>query len=252
MAGMKIIQWLNVGVRGSACWPEQETKIQFGSYELVLRPATKDTEQSVHIARQELSDDDAMTLLNRFLSVLAWCDDQGMETLDGWSGSPIPVSVPRQTRLIGSSIVFPFYRDIESDPKARLALALYREGRTINSIPFAFLSYFKILNIFWNDKWQNHKNEIIEGLRDVLPMITDGEARKNIDVLSKRKPDVAAYLHESGRCAVAHAYTKPTKPVVDPDEFSDLRRLSQEIWIIKAVAEFLIEDKLHVPRSLCG
>jgi hypothetical protein len=172
-----------------------------------------------------------------------------METLDGWSGSPIPVSVHRQTRLIGSSIVFTFYRDIEDDSKARLALALYREGRTINSIPFAFLSYFKILNIFWNDRWHNHKNEIIEGLRDVLPMITDGEARKRINDLSKQNPDVAAYLHESGRCAVAHAYSDP---VVDPDNFSALRRLSQDIWIIKAVAELLIEDKLHVSRSICG
>lgn len=238
-----MIRWLNMGVRGSACWPELETKIKFGGYELLLRPAAKDTEQSVHIARQELSDDDAVTLINRFLSILAWCDDQGMETLDGWSGSPIPVSVPRQTRLIGSSIVFTFCRDMEDDPKARLALALYREDRTINSIPFAFLSYFKILNVFWND------NEIIEGLRDVLPMITDGETRKCIDDLSKQHADVASYLYGSGRCAVAHAYSGT---VVDPDNFSDLRRLSQEIWIIKAVAEFLIEDKLHVSRSICG
>ncbi len=236
-------QWLNVGVRGSACWPEQETKIRFGGHELVLRPATKDTEQSVHIAGQKLSEDDAGTLINRFLSILAWCDDQGIETLDGWSGSPVPVSIPRQSRLLGSSIDFLFNRDIEDDPKARLALALYREGRTINSIPFAFLSYFKILNIFWND------SKIIEGLRDVLPMITDGEARKCIDNLSKQQPDVANYLYGSGRCAVAHAFSGT---IVDPDNFTDLRRLSQEIWIIKAVAEFLIEDNLHVSRSISG
>ncbi len=238
-----MIQWLNVGVRGSACWPEQETKIQFGGHDLVLRPATKDTEQSVHIALQGSSEDDASTLINRFLSILAWCDDQDMETLDGWSGSPIPVLVPRQTRPIGSSIAFTFYRDIECDPKARLALALYREGRTINSIPFAFLSYFKILNMFWKD------NKIIEGLRDVLPMIADGEAHKRIDDLSKQETDVATYLYKSGRCAVAHA---SFDPVVDPDDLSDLRRLSQDIWIIKAVAEFLIQEKLRVSRSICG
>lgn len=236
-------QWLNVGVRGSACWPEQETKIQFGGYELVLKPATKDTEQSVHIAHQELSDDKAVTLINRFLSILVWCDDQGTETIGGWSGSPIPVSVHRQSRSIGSSIAFPFYRDIEDDPKAQLALALYREGRTINSIPFAFLSYFKILNIFWNG------NEIIEGLRGILPLITDGEARNCIDDLSKQYTDVAEYLYGSGRCAVAHAYSGT---IVDPDNSFDLRRLSQDIWIIKAVAELLIKDKLNISRSICG
>ena len=141
-----MIQWLNVGVRGEADWPEEETKIQFGGHELVLRPATKNTEQSVHIALQGLSEVDALTLINRFLSILAWCD----------------VSVARQPRLLGSSIGFPFCRDAENDPKTRLALALYREGRTINSIPFQFLSYFKILNIFWKDKFQNTKMRLLK------------------------------------------------------------------------------------------
>lgn len=244
-----MMRLLTVGVRGSAAWPEQETKIRFGGHELILRPATKDTEQSVHIALQGLSEVDALTLINRFLSVLAWCDDQSMENLYGWSGNPVPVSVPRQSRLIGSAIAFPFYRDVENDPKARLALALYREGRTVNSVPFAFLSYFKILNIFWNDKHKRDSIYITDGLRDVLPKISDGEARKRIDGLSKKQTDVAAYLYQSGRCAVAHAYLDP---VVDPDDVDDLRRLSEDMGIIKAIAEYLIENELHVSRSICG
>jgi hypothetical protein len=244
-----MIRWLNVGVSGGAAWPGQETQIQFGGHELVLRPATRDTEQSVHIALQGLSEIEALTLINRFLSLLAWCDDQGMENLYGWSGNPIPVSVPRQSRLIGSSIAFPFYRDLEDNPKARLALALYREGRTISSVPYEFLSYFKILNIFWKDKFKNGKNEIVEGLRDALPKMFDTEARERIDNLSKQHTDIATYLYESGRCAVAHAYSDP---VIDPDDLSDLHRLSQDMWIIKAVAEFLIEDELHVSRSILG
>jgi hypothetical protein len=154
-----------------------------------------------------------------------------------------------ESRLIGSSIAFPFYRDLEDNPKARLALALYREGRTISSVPYEFLSYFKILNIFWKDKFKNGKNEIVEGLRDALPKIFDTEARERIDNLSKQHTDIATYLYESGRCAVAHAYSDP---VIDPDDLSDLHRLSQDMWIIKAVAEFLIEDELHVSRSILG
>ena len=142
-----MVRYLNVGVSGGATWPEHETKVQFDGHELILRPATEDAEQSVHIALKGISDVEALTLINRFLSVLAWCDDQGMENLYGWSGNPVPVSVPRRSRSVGSSIAFPFYRDIEADPKARLALALYREARTINSVPFEFLSYFKILNM---------------------------------------------------------------------------------------------------------
>ncbi len=244
-----MVRYLNVGISGEADWPEEETKIMFGGHELILRPATKDTEQSVHIALKGISDVEALTLINRFLSVLAWCDDQGMENLYGWSGNPVPVSVPRRSRSIGSSIAFPFYRDIEADPKARLALALYREARTINSVPFEFLSYFKILNMFWKDRSQNHKNELVEGLRDALSRIHDDEAVRRIDALRKQHSDVAAYLYESGRCAVAHAHSDP---IVDPDDVSDLRRLSEDMWVIKAVAEFLIENELHVSRSIIG
>jgi hypothetical protein len=238
-----MIKWSHVGVKGSADWPDKETKIQFGGHELILRPATKDTEQSIHIALQEISDTDALNLINHFLSILTWCTDQGMENLYGWSGNPIPVSVPRQSRPVGSSIAFLFYRNAENDPKTRLALALYREGRTINSIPFEFLSYFKILNIFWNDK------TITEGLRNILSKISNTEARKRIDELRKEHNDVAAYLYKSGRCAIAHAYSTP---IVDPDDIADLHRLSKDLIIIKSVAEYLIENELHVSRSICG
>lgn len=244
-----MVRYLNVDIRGGAAWPKEETKITFGGHELILQPATKDTEQSVHIALKSITDIEALTLINRFLSVLSWCDDQGMENLYGWSGSLVPVSVSRRSRSIGSSIAFPFYRDVEYDSKTRLALALYREAKTINSVAFEFLSYFKILNIFWKDKFQNHKNKLIEGLRDSLSNIRDAEALRRINALHKQHGDVAAYLYESGRCAVAHAHSDP---IVDPDDVSNLRRLSEDLYIIKAVAEFLIENELHVSRSIIG
>jgi len=53
--------------------------------------------------------------------------------------------------------------------------------------------------------------------------------------------DVPRYLYASGRCAVAHAYADP---LVDPDDISDLHRLSQDLYVIKAVAEHLIEVEL--------
>lgn len=246
--------WLHVGVSGWAIWPKEETKINFDGYELLLKPATKDSEMSIHIDIEgKISDVDALTLINRFLSILSWCDDQGMENLYGWSGNPVPVSVPKKARAIGtkisSSLSFPFYRDIEKDPKVCLALALFREALTINSGPFEFLSYFKILNIFWKDKYQSGKNEIIEGLRDTLPFIENSQAKERIEELKIQETDVPNYLYESGRCAIAHAYADP---IVDPDDLSDLRRLSQDTWVIKAVAEYLIENKLNVSRSIMG
>jgi len=135
-----MVRYLNVDIRGGAAWPKEETKITFGGHELILQPATKDTEQSVHIALKSITDIEALTLINRFLSVLSWCDDQGMENLYGWSGSLVPVSVSRRSRSIGSSIAFPFYRDVEYDSKTRLALALYREAKTITVLLSSFLA----------------------------------------------------------------------------------------------------------------
>lgn len=232
--------WLNIGVLGGACWPTHESKITFGDHELILKPATKDTEQSIHINLKGISDIEAMTLINRFLSILAWCDDQGIETIDGGSGTLIPVTVPRKHRDVGSSIAFPFNRDIEKDTKAQIALALYREGLTTNSVPFAFLSYFKILNIFW-------KYNIVKEIGSLLPRIKDDLAKKRLVDLKKTENDVPKYLYESGRCAIAHAHSDP---IVDPDDVTDLRRLSQDIWIVKAMAEYLIETKLKVSRSI--
>jgi len=242
-------QWLNDGVKGGASWPREETKVNFGGHELILRPATKNTEQSIHVNLRNISIVDAMTLVNRFLSVLSWCDDQPMENHGGWAGNPMPVSVPRETRMVGSSIAFPFGRELEENSKARLALALFREGQTVNSISFQFLSYFKILNIFWNDRYVNGKNDIIEGIRQTLPNITDEQAQKRLTEIKDMEADVSAYLYQSGRWAVAHAYADP---IIDPDDTSDLRRLSQDLWIIKAIAEYLIVSELRISRSIIG
>jgi hypothetical protein len=246
-------RWLNVTVKGRAAWPTKETTVKFGGRELVLKPATRSTEQSININLKRTSDVEALTLINRFLSVLSWCDDQAMENRYGWSGTAIPVATPMESRAIGSSIAFPFNRDPEPNQKARLALALFREGRTVNSVPFAFLSYFKILNIFWNDKFTTlngkRQNPIVEGIRAALPKLKDGWVLRRMGVLNKIESDVPQYLYDQGRCAVAHAYADP---IVDPDDVSDLRRLAEDIHIIKAIAEHLIQTELKVSKSILG
>jgi len=244
---LRMKRYLNVGVDGCASWPSKETSISFGGHELILKPATKDSEQSVHIDLKGLSNVEALTLINRFLSILSWCDNQGMENLYGWSGNPVPVPVPKRSRFLGSSIAFPFYRDQEEEPKAKLALALYREGLTVNSVPFQFLSFFKILNIFWIDKFKNGENEIIEGIRKYLEKIIDSTGTKRIEKIKQLEPDVAKYLYESGRCAIAHAYSEP---IVYPDDVQHLRRLSEDINIIKSIAEKLIVTKLNISRTI--
>lgn len=243
--------WLNVEIKGHATWPTKETEVLFGGIELLLKPGSKTMEQSIHVNLKGIAEHEALTLINRFISILSWCDGVPMENLYGFSGSVIPIAIQRDTtRTFGSCIVdYPFYRDIEQDSKVILALALYREALTVNSVPFSFLSYFKILNIFWKDKYEKGSNEIIEGIKKMLPEIEDKEAINRIEQLRKNGNDVPKYLYESGRCAIAHAYSEP---LVDPDDVADIRRLSQDIWVIRAIAEILIEKKLKVSRSILG
>jgi hypothetical protein len=253
------MNWLNIGIRGGCCWPRQEEKITFDGHELILKPATRDKEQSVHInlKKEKLSWIDAMTLVNRFLSILSWCDggNKGMDIMYDIGVSNVAlIAIPfRAGRIIGSSIGFPFYRDMEKDPKARLALALYREALNTDSVPLSFLSFFKIINIFYNDKTitpkkQKPRNELIEGLRSLLPYIKDDLAQQRIDELKKTVSDIPKYLHKR-RCAVAHAFVSPT---IDPDNVTESRDLSQDTWIIRDIADYLIEKKLGVSRSILG
>jgi hypothetical protein len=62
--------------------------------------------------------------------------------------------------------------------------------------------------------------------------------------LSKSESDIAAYLFESGRCAVAHA---SSDPLIDPDDLTHLRRLSADLDVVRALAEYFIKYELNVP-----
>ena len=244
--------WLNLKINGHAAWPIEETTISFCNCQILLMPAKKETEQSAHVNLSKTTKTNAFTAVNRFLSILSWCDGVPMEIADGFgfSGSPVPVAIPRShARTVGSCIFsYPFHRGVEPDPKVSLALALYREARTINSVAYAFLGYYKILNIWWSDRTRGKRNELVEGIRDILPKLTDPYVLRRVNDLSQGEDDIPRYLHESCRCAVAHANVKPT---MDPDSWTDIKRLAADVEIIRGVAEHLIEDK-GVSRSILG
>ena len=91
-------RFLNVGVDNQVTWPKEEKLVEFDRYQLVLMPKTKDNVQSVHIdlTANRLNDRQAMTVINRFLSIMAWCDDNFAIAQHGWSGNPVPVPVSKR------------------------------------------------------------------------------------------------------------------------------------------------------------
>lgn len=179
-----------------------------------------------------------ITLINQFMSALSWTQGQGIrEHIVSGGGHPVRVGKPPGNNVTTAHFTADYLPD-PSDPKAKLALAMHREALTVNSIPYKFLGFFKVINIGFNKG-----SAQIEWVRGVLPHLKSYDAQKRIAELSKTKADVAEYLYASGRCAVAHAFGDP---VVNPDDPDDETRLRKDLPVARALAEWFIEHHLGV------
>lgn len=163
------MKWLNCGITTQAIWPQEKKEVKYGEHTFILLPLTKKHSASIHINVQGINNVEGMTLINRFLSALGWKDNQPAINHYGSSGNPIPVPVQKYRIPYGYSPSQYFPDEIFeiTNKKAKLAISLYREGKSLNSIPFQFLSYFKILNIFWNDKFNKKigENDLVHGVK---------------------------------------------------------------------------------------
>jgi hypothetical protein len=122
--------------------------------------------------------------------------------------------------------------------EANLGLALYREGMSINSAPFAFLSFFKIINIRYAEG-KDQKNWINNNLHD----ISYPPAADRIKEIQTKNSDVGHYMFVQGRCAVAHANSDP---LVNPDVYDDKRRLERDLPLMKELAAIFIEREFGI------
>lgn len=233
------VRYLIVGIESGVAWPAAETKIEFRGVELTLRPESEDRAPTVLVSYSDpVTHDSMLRIVHEFLSSWAWVEGAKLEVgLISGGGSPHHVGKMRPASMITRELDFPYLPD-PSDPKARLALAFYREALNLDNISYKFLGFFKILNIT-NSTGSAQKDWI----RQAIPALHDSSAQQRIAELSNSGVDVAEYLYTSGRCAVAHAFANP---LVNPEEPEDLRRLYQDLPVIKALAEYLIEKDLGI------
>ena len=84
-------KFLNLAVDNQVTWPPVETVVNFEGYRLILMPPTREHTTSIHIdlVGQQISEK-AVPLINRFLSLMTWCDDNFAILQEGWSGNPSP------------------------------------------------------------------------------------------------------------------------------------------------------------------
>lgn len=85
------------------------------------------------------------------------------------------------------------------------------------------------------------------GLRKTLKHLKDKDCINRLKEIEVQHADSAKYLYKSGRCAVAHAFADP---IVDPDDISDLHRLSKDLPLMRKLTAYLIEKEFEIKQSI--
>jgi hypothetical protein len=242
-------RFLNLGIDNQVTWPSTETVVNFEGHTLILLPKTVTSAASVHIdlRGQQVTSEDAVTLINRFLSLLTWCDDRFSVVQNGWSGNPIPVAVPRRNLGSVTALSWIFDRKIPSSPEARKALAIYREGRNAEQnylISYAVLCYYKIVELKYPSRGSARKwfGENYLALNSDEQLSEDLRSFEN----ARGTENPGEYLYRACRVAVAHA-NEPYSS--DPDDLHELRRLHVAAGILRALARRFIQNELGVSDS---
>lgn len=242
--------WLNCPVFGFISWPKYKIELVFNEYELILLPLDEEHEKSLHLKMNHLSYEDGMTVVNRFISTLCWKNKKSVEQVNEGDGTSVIHPFPVKTnvyRYISYQDPFPQRINGPQESKQQLALSLYREGLSLNSIPYQFLSFFKILNIEYKDKYDKGKHELKDWITNNMKFLKSMKEKERISEIISSKDDFTDYIYTSCRCAIAHAYATP---VVDPDNIQDLNRLQKDLVLIRGLAEIIIDKEMDISSSL--
>jgi hypothetical protein len=234
--------WALVGVESSVAWPKVDTEVEFRGHRLILRPATADRYASIAFQYpSSLTLDDAILVIRHYLSSLSWVEQAGIREVQAAGGSA-PFFLGRGQQ--GSIVTDQFRHDYlpgPTDKRARLALAFYREGMSAESPAYRFLNFFKIINIL-----HARGSEQVKWINESLSQVSDARANERITQLNSLVTDLGEYLYESGRCAIAHAFSDP---LVNPEALADSRRLAEDLPVVQALAEVLIEREFAIKSA---
>lgn len=241
-------RWVVACIESEVPWPFVTVEITFRARQLFLMPYTRDDERDISTypavamyLKGGDQDADANRLISHFLSTLSWVYRRGI-SVEHWTGGNLP-------RPMGGCKSPPpfrekFYEPYLPDPherRARLALALYREGLTINHYAYRCLSYFKILNVLFAGG-----AEQIAWIDENLPRVAPGPAADRSRKIAADNASVGRHLYVSNRCAVAHAHGEP---VADPEDPNDIKRLRDDLPLVQSLAEIAIEKEFGVKSS---
>lgn len=244
--------FMNLHVDAGVTWPKEPQRVTFEEHSFVLFPSTANNSQSISIdlSTERLSAEEARTLLNRFLSLLSWCDGQHAVLGDGWSGNPVPMPIGRHYQ--GGTVTSDWLLEkrLPSDPDLLQRLAYYREGmnaRHAGLATFEVLSFFKVFESRERSRPgtpNQTKAWIKEAFEEVEVQLSDG-ARS---AFHEDRGDVAVekYIYDNCRVAVAHASDQHPS---DADSSTEIQRLYSAAEVIHALARHYISSTYHLSTT---
>lgn len=221
---------------------DEEIYFQFEGKTFRWINGTPETKATISIGVKNLNDHRAEDeMLNRLLSVLVWEHRQPIVKEGGVGGARRPLPLTWGPRMSFGLQIDPQYlfRDAGKYSEPRwLALALFKEGVNSRSVFYRFFNFWKILEVAIKEKkarwdWINTKVSKL------------GSHRERVEEIVKGNPDVAEYLDYSGRCAIAHVFRDP---IVNPDDYDDYVRISQDARVVEELARAAVEQFLPAPK----
>lgn len=231
--------WIVATLATGIPWPIKTHKVVYLGQAFWIIPPTQDTSPAVAMRVERDATSENRTKMMRFLSALSWTQGYGLK-VNGFGGGSMPfLSAGKGTG--GYTLTADFVvRDLpEPNAAGQLALALMREARGLDHSAYSFLTFYRVLEAAL-PKGRARGAWITDAL-DKL----EGQAKEALaKVRARGIDDVGAHIQRARRQAIAHA---AEQPIMDPDDYSVVRELYEELPLIQGLAERAIEEILGIP-----
>lgn len=229
------------GVEGNFAWPKTAQVVPFDGMDFILRPAEADRRATIafNAGAHGLDTKQGQARIFKLATAFSWSDGNSLE-ITNWASGSFPIGIGKWHGSIVRDFLAADDLPHSSAQEAWVALALFREGLASKNVFYSFLSFFKVIASIHRD---GRRRAI--WIREKLDVLDADEAVNRRDELRTGALDVADYLFDEGRNAIAHA----EKDIfINPDEPVDYERISRDTPIIRNLAEIAIEEKYKLLR----
>ena len=190
-------QWLVANVSTDSYWPITSQKVRWRGVDIWIMPVTKSTYPALAMmVPTGKGVAECQEILLRFLSMLSWIEERGFMVEGGVGGGNLPRPMGR-FKDRGLSICEEFdlsYFPEVTDSDAMLALGLMREGRGLNHAGYAFLTFYRVLEVPFPTKQQQ-----LAWISAAITSLTGfGVAEALAGIAAQGITDVGRHLYEFG------------------------------------------------------